>query len=304
MNVTPLTSYPEENSTYNISSFLANFEMSMREVEKSDNTVINYLCDLKAFASWFIEERGEFMSPSSVTSIDLREYKEFLLSEGKKPQTTNRKLASIKAFLKWAVEKEIIDAIPRFPKLVKQADRPIRWLDRKQQNALLRMAEREGDRNLGVVQLLLNTGLRASELCDLLWSDVSMSDRKGLLVVRSGKGSKRREVPLNKEARDALQLLGWKQQRETTNHVLQGQRGKMTPRGLGNLLNKYSTKISELSPHSLRHTFCKNLIDAGVSLEKVAALAGHENLETTRRYCLPSAHDLQKAVDAMSLWEN
>jgi integrase/recombinase XerC len=299
MNVTPLHSYPEENSTYNISSFLVDFEMSMKELEKSDNTIINYICDLKAFASWFIEERGEFLTPSFVTSIDLREYKEFLLSKDKKPQTINRKLSSIKAFLKWAVEKEIIDALPRFPKSVKQVDRPIRWLDRKQQNALLRMAEREGDRDLGVVQLLLNTGLRASELCDLLWSDVSMSDRKGLLVVRSGKGSKRREVPLNKEARDAITLLGWKEQREIKNHVLHGQRGKMTPRGLGNLLEKYNAKLPELTPHSLRHTFCKNLIDAGVSLEKVAALAGHENLETTRRYCLPSALDLQKAVDSV-----
>jgi integrase/recombinase XerC len=238
-----------------------------------------------------------------VTSIDLREYKEFLLSRDKKPQTINRKLSSIKAFLKWAVEKEIIGALPRFTKSVKQVDRPIRWLDRKQQNALLRMAERESERDLGVVQLLLNTGLRASELCDLFWSDVNLSDRKGLLVVRSGKGSKRREIPLNKEARDALQLLGWKEHRETKNHVLHGQRGEMTPRGLGNLLDKYNEKIPELSPHSLRHTFCKNLIDAGVSLEKVAALAGHENLETTRRYCLPSAHDLQKAVDSVSLWD-
>jgi site-specific recombinase XerD len=39
-------------------------------------------------------------------------------------------------------------------------------------------------------------------------------------------------------------------------------------------------------------SFCKNLIDAGVSLEKVATLAGHDNLETTRRYCTPSEQDL------------
>ena len=45
-----------------------------------------------------------------------------------------------------------------------------------------------------------------------------------------------------------------------------------------------------------RHTFCKNLIDAGVGLEQVAALAGHESLETTRRYCTPSRLDLERAV--------
>ena len=42
---------------------------------------------------------------------------------------------------------------------------------------------------------------------------------------------------------------------------------------------------------------CKNLVDAGVGLEQVAALAGHESLETTRRYCAPSLADLQRAVD-------
>jgi integrase/recombinase XerC len=45
------------------------------------------------------------------------------------------------------------------------------------------------------------------------------------------------------------------------------------------------------------NTFCKNLVDAGVTLEKVAALAGHESLETTRRYCEPSPHDLALAVE-------
>ncbi len=73
----------------------------------------------------------------------------------------------------------------------------------------------------------------------------------------------------------------------------------MTPRGVQFLLQKYAeaAKLDDVSPHSLRHTFCKNLIDAGVGLEKVATLAGHESLETTRRYCEPSRHDLQQAVD-------
>ena len=53
------------------------------------------------------------------------------------------------------------------------------------------------------------------------------------------------------------------------------------------------------SCHSLRHTFCKNLIDGGIGLEQVAAFAGHESLETTRRYCQPSYHDLEKAVRAI-----
>jgi site-specific recombinase XerD len=79
---------------------------------------------------------------------------------------------------------------------------------------------------------LLNTGLRVSELTALLWSDIEMSDRKGELVVRSGKGSKRRVVPLNKDARGVLLLLGYEENQELDKPVMIGQRGQMTRRGI------------------------------------------------------------------------
>ncbi len=53
------------------------------------------------------------------------------------------------------------------------------------------------------------------------------------------------------------------------------------------------------SPHTLRHTFAKNLVDAEVSLDRVAALLGHENLNTTRIYTTPSVHDLTEAVERL-----
>ena len=52
----------------------------------------------------------------------------------------------------------------------------------------------------------------------------------------------------------------------------------------------------EETPHTLRHTFAKNLVNSGVSLEKVAALMGHSNLNTTSIYTIPSALDLERAV--------
>ncbi len=53
------------------------------------------------------------------------------------------------------------------------------------------------------------------------------------------------------------------------------------------------------SPHTLRHTFAKNLVDADVSLDRVAALLGHENLNTTRIYTTPSVYDLTEAVERL-----
>ena len=57
-----------------------------------------------------------------------------------------------------------------------------------------------------------------------------------------------------------------------------------------------NTNIAGTTPHQLRHSFCKNLVNAGVSLEKVALLAGHESLDTTKIYCKPSLSDLDIAV--------
>ena len=132
---------------------------------------------------------------------------------------------------------------------------------------------------------------------------IKITTRKGRLIVRSGKGSKRREIPLNKDARKALKDLNYSQNQGQFEAVFMGQRGPMTPRGVESMFRKYvaHTELDEVTPHKLRHTFCKNLIDAGVSLEKVAMLAGHENLETTRRYCSPSNHDLEAAVELIGV---
>jgi len=54
--------------------------------------------------------------------------------------------------------------------------------------------------------------------------------------------------------------------------------------------------IRQVTPHTLRHSFAKALIDAGVSLEKVATLLGHSNLNTTRIYTTPGEEDLEDAV--------
>ena len=78
--------------------------------------------------------------------------------------------------------------------------------------------------------------------------------------------------------------------------------GPLTPRGFQILLAPYvrAAGLKEVTPHSLRHSFCKNLVNTGVSLEKIAALAGHESLETTRRYCELSLQDLQQNVEMAS----
>jgi integrase/recombinase XerC len=294
--VTRLADYRPKNSADNLDDWRTDWMLELEADERSPHTIRAYLQDLNGFVKWFEQTQGAF-SPELITSFDLRDYKRFL-AQTAKPATINRKLCTLSVFLMWAKETERIKSVPKRPKMAREQRQGLRWLSREQQYDLLERVERDGSRrDFGMVKLLLNTGLRVAELTDLRWSDVEISDHTRELVVRAGKGLKRRVIPLNKDACSALLLLGYEENKGTDRPVLQGQRGGMVPRGVRWLIKKYKGNLSNFSVHTLRHTFCKNLVDAGVSLEKIAALAGHESLETTKRYCQPSPQDLALAVE-------
>lgn len=93
--------------------------------------------------------------------------------------------------------------------------------------------------------------------------------------------------------------LGYKDYAGNDSFIFIGQRGTLSPRSIQLMLKSLNLpgELAIISPHQLRHTFCKNLVDAGVNLEKVAVLAGHERLDTTKLYCHPSFTDLSDAVE-------
>lgn len=283
------------------------FSAYLKSSERSFLTIKNYLADLQHFEKWFLEtnDYSEF-NPPDITPTDLREFKQFLqVTKEMKPASINRRLASLRSFLKWTNEvgSTPIFQLSKIPKFEKTEKTGIRWLDRKEENALLRSVERGGiKRDIAIIKLLLHTGLRVAELCSLRWSEIIINERKGVLTVLQGKGGKRREIPLNYDARQVLSDLGYQQNAVKKDAVFIGQRGKLTPRGIQTIFRKYAdaVKLNNQSPHSLRHTFCKNLLNAGISLEKIAILAGHESLDTTRLYLEPSLKDLESAVEAIS----
>lgn len=206
----------------------------MESAERRPVTIKNYLCDLKYFEKWFEQKTEQKLTPERITPTDLRDYKHFLSEVlSLKPKTVNRKLSSLKSFLNWALCEELIPEhrTPRIPKPIKEEKVGPQWLERNEQHNLVRMVEQgQNQRDITIIQLLLNTGLRVSELCGLMWSDLKITSRKGRLTVRSGKGGKRREIPLNKDARKVLKDLGYSNQKGKFEAIFMGQRGPMTPR--------------------------------------------------------------------------
>jgi len=148
------------------------------------------------------------------------------------------------------------------------------------------------------------SGLRISEVSDSRLDDLTLRDRSGSIVVR-GKGDKRREVPLNASARKAL--AAWLEVRPASqdDHVFLSQLGgQIKPRAIRDRVGHYTQRagIEEVSPHHLRHTCGKNLVDKGVSLDRVAAILGHEDLNVTAIYTRPAQSDLAREVEKIA-WE-
>lgn len=291
-----------------MTAILERFGRFLERSERSPHTIRNYRGDLEGLAVWFTARTAEPFAPSTLTPTDLRAYKRWLIAQNLKPNTINRKLATLKSFLHWAVDVRLLRRHHglHVPSPVREARSGPRWLDRREQHRLRRAVERFGTpRDHAAVTLMLHTGVRVSELCALVWQDVHLSERRGLLTVRSGKGSKRRHIPLNRDTRQALRTLGYGEHAGTAVPMFCGQRGPLTPRGVQLLLARYAriAGLQRVTPHVLRHSFCKNLVNVGVSLEKIALLAGHDSLETTRRYCEPSLQDLEQAVELISTEE-
>jgi integrase/recombinase XerC len=146
--------------------------------------------------------------------------------------------------------------------------------------------------------VLLHTGLRVSELVALEIEDITFSERKGELRVRDGKGTKERILPLNDSCRKAIKEWYLVRPTDKANRVFTSQRGPATTRAVQSILEDIgeAAHVENLTPHVARHTFAKNLVNAGVSLEKVAMLLGHASLDTTMVYTTPGMSDLDKAV--------
>ena len=302
--------------------YLEAFAAYLRTTGRAPATQRAYLTDLRQFRLWFEQTNRQPFAPQQVTAGDIRRYVAFLERErGVLPASLKRRLAALAVFFAWSVQQGWRPDNPaRGLRVAKAQPVAPRWLSKTEQRVLLRTLESDIQvahwryrqrrvtrrRDATLVLLLLHTGLRVNELTHLKMDDLTLNPRSGWLRVRTGKGDKFRTVPLNAPAREALQA--WLAVRPThagdylfttvehpSNEPLSSRTVQRIVKRLGRLAG-----LPHLTPHMLRHTFAKNLVDAGVSLEKIATLLGHSSLNTTRTYITPGPEDLARAVGQLA----
>lgn len=285
------------------------FAGACRERGLTEGSVGVYRRNLSAFASWYEQTTGAPPELAAVTALDVADFRRCLQAR-RKPPTVNRHLKSLRTFFAWAVAEGHAEHNPASG--VRRVPEPAlgpRSLDRRQLGQLLREVQRSGNvRDLTLVTLLAQTGLRISEALGLRVGDVMIRERSGWVSVLR-KGGKADEIPLNLTARRQLAAyLNTLPNREPGAWLFPGRRpGRpLSPRAVQRAMSLYARRagLSEpglvrVSPHVLRHTALKTLVDNGVPLDRVAALAGHASLSTTARYTRPTPRDLERAVEAL-----
>src|SRR5712691_10600309 len=286
-----------------------------------------YTQDARRFATWLQQEHPG-LKATELTPTDAKTYRDHLLAKRFAPTTINHALISLMLFF------DTLEGTNPFRHLtmIEIVEPAPVALSKTEWNAVRRCAEAMARRDHGLALALATlfryAGPRVSEVAALQIPDVQIGARRGLLIIRRGKGLKHREVPLVQEAREPLDAYlkhrerlaeQWRERAMVRGeavaawsswpdgHLFLGQRGPLTERGIREIIAKLgqAAKLpSLLGPHDLRHTFAKSLLDPAaygldrlpMPLPAIQQLLGHADITTTTIYTRASADDLARMM--------
>jgi len=246
-------------------------------------TIVQSLSTLKLFLG-FLANNGSCLE--GLSRRDLEAFIEAEQDRGLKLSSVKTKLDRVHAFLGFLIEEELVPPETLVRKIrLKLPQYLPRAIDPDDVRKLISVVE--GGRDRAMILVLLRTGMRISELLALRVADVHINDQR--MVIREGAKTRRgRLVYFSNDARDALKA--WLQQRDSQAELLFHARRRAT---LGytscrHMFEKYLRR-AELTHrgytlHCLRHTFASELLNAGMRLEYLQELLGHDSIQITRRY--------------------
>lgn len=275
------------------------FQEYLRAENKSINTIKGYLLNINGYSKWFRDSFG--MELTRLHRQNVLDYKNYLLNIKKSnSKTINNKICSLKKFNEFLKEKgiqrEIVITNQDMIRVQLAYASPTTVTEAEVRKFIQTVLETNNHRNHALVTLLAYTGLRISEALSIKMNEFNLISRE--CIIKSGKNNKQRTVILNTKVVTALsEYLKERKNMEVKSDYLfiSNRDGKLSRITVNQIFNAYSSKIT---PHTLRHFFCTNAIEKGMSIHEVAFLAGHSNIHTTLLYTNP---DKQKIIDKMDL---
>lgn len=271
---------------------IESFKNYLVNVKKSsDNTVESYLRDVNQFASYCISV--SLTVPGAVNEKVLNDYLKYLSELNKSEATKMRMLASIRCYFKFLISQGTVSSNPcdsiKFKGIGKKMPG---ILEANEVILLLSQPDTEdykGIRDKAMLEILYATGIKVSELLDLTVSDFNM--QIGILHLHNK--SKERIIPMYPAAVKAVSeylvnvrpvlVENSNEERLFTN--MNGQ--AMSRQGFWKIIKHYADMAgikSEITPHTLRHSFAAHLLENGANLKDIKEMLGHSDISSTQVY--------------------
>jgi site-specific recombinase XerD len=255
----------------------------------SGQSVRAYSADISQFIEFIQFIRVDWNNPKKLERLDIVGFMNRLAGMKRSGTTRARKLASIRHFLKFLKENNIIAGNPAETVIrARKEEKDPTVLFKNEYKALLYEAE-ENSRDYAILMTFLKTGIRESELAALGIEDIDFLHNE--LRVREGKGKKERSIPLMPELKRALQrYLGDRDQQDNIvdeeTFFLARNGTSLNPSSIRKLVTKYYKKagVRKSGVHTLRHTFSAHNVNNGMSIADLQKVLGHKKKETTLKY--------------------
>jgi len=264
-----------------VNTAIEKFIDHLKALDRSSNTIVAYKGDLEQFE--------EYLGGEGVNSVDgietehVNGFKEHLSNKDYTAKTVSRKLNSVKSFFRFLVEEGVIDRDVsrqvKHPKIENDLPRVLKPLEYR----ALRDICRHDKRTLAIVELMLQAGLRISEVANLRMGDISDDTIK----VRAYESHEGRNIPLNSAAKEAIEDYLEERGSARKDFLFITKTGRqLLVRNIRSIINRYLEKsgLEDVKVNDLRNTFIVEQLSAGVPLDVVADVVGHKRISTTERY--------------------